>query len=199
MKTLHRLIALSLMFALVGLATAGDPAAALNAQIDAAAGLGDKVKVFAKASLVEVCLDKVLVKETAVQNARKVSLAAIKKIDEQWQGAEDELPIQQQMQSNACAKHLIQIVKESPAIVEVFVMDDQGAVVGENQLTSDYWQGDESKWKNSFNDGKGGIDVGKLRLDRSSGAELQQVSLPLFDADGKVIGAITFGLAIARI
>jgi len=78
-------------------------------------------------------------------------------------------------------------------------MDDQGGVVGENNLTSDYWQGDEEKWTGSYNDTKGGVDVGKEKFDKSANATLQQISLPLIAKGGKVIGAITWGVAVDRL
>lgn len=99
---------------------------------------------------------------------------------------------------NTTAKKLREIMKKHPEIVEVFVMDNQGAVVGENDLTSDYWQGDEAKWQNSFAKGQGGVDVGKEELDKSSNQVLQQVSLPIIK-DGQVIGAVTWGLNVSKI
>jgi hypothetical protein len=72
----------------------------------------------------------------------------------------------------------------------------QEAPVTDN-LTSDYWQGDEDKWSKSFNGGKGGVDAAKAKFDSSANAVIQQISLPLIDADGTVVGAITFGIAIS--
>ena len=77
-------------------------------------------------------------------------------------------------------------------------MDNQGAVVGENDLTSDYWQGDEAKWQNSFNGGKGGADIGKIKFDKSANAQLQQISIPVLDGT-TVIGAITIGIDISKL
>jgi hypothetical protein len=71
--------------------------------------------------------------------------------------------------------------------------------VCQDSLTSDYWQGDEAKWKNSFNAGKGGVDAGKVSFDKSANAQLQQVSLPIVGSGGKVIGAITFGIAVSEL
>jgi hypothetical protein len=85
------------------------------------------------------------------------------------------------------------------AVTEVFVMDNKGGNVGQNNMTSDYWQGDEPKWKNSFNGGKGGIDVGDEKFDKSASAAIQQVSLPIISKDDKVIGAVCFGIIIKNI
>lgn len=186
-------------------ATAADAAdaagvqATLSAQIDQNAAASDKVKAFAKATLVPVTVDAVLVREIQAQNAKKVPLADIQKNDQAWQKAEEELPLQKECLGNATATEVRTLVKAMPAVRECFVMDDQGANVGQNELTSDYWQGDEDKWQKSFAGGKGGVDVGKLKFDKSANANLQQVSLPIIAADGTVVGAITFGLDVDKL
>jgi hypothetical protein len=159
----------------------------------------DKVKAFATEVCLALCTNEVFVKEVEAQNAKKVSLDEIKKIDKEWMAAEEELAIQKEKTSNACAKAIREIAKKNPVILEAFVMDNQGAVVGENNLTSDYWQGDEPKWANSFKDGKGGFDVGKESFDKSANATVQQVSLPIVNAEGKVIGAVTYGLDTSKL
>lgn len=171
----------------------------LKSAIDASDKAGDKVKAFVKTKLIAQCSNEVFIKEVKAQNAKKVTLDAIKKIDTEWKDAEDELPIQAKLMSNATATEMKKIVKDNPAIVEAFVMDNQGANVGQNALTGDYWQGDEAKWKNSFNEGKGGVDVGKVEFDKSANAQLQQVSLPIIDKDGTVIGAVTYGINIDKL
>jgi hypothetical protein len=168
----------------------------LSAALEADATIDAKVKVFAKDKLLPLIGNTVLISETKAQNAKKVPLAEIQEIDKAWLAAEAELPIQQEKLGNACAQAIRGIAKELPPLREVFAMDDQGANVGQNNLTSDYWQGDEAKWEKSYAGGKGGVDVGKAKFDKSANTTLQQVSLPLVDADGTVVGAITFGVAI---
>ena len=158
----------------------------------------DKVKAFTIKSLIPLMTNKVFAEETKKQNAAKISLDKIKKIDKEWQAAEDFLPIQEKLTTNACAEEINKVIKANPAIKEAFVMDNQGAVVGENDLTSDYWQGDEAKWQNSYNGAKGGVDVGKVKFDKSANAQLQQISIPILDG-GKVIGAVTFGLDLSKL
>lgn len=182
---------------------AQDATAALIADITKAIDgnelASDSLKAFTKDSLIPLCTNAVFAKEVEAQNARKVSLDEIKKIDEDWMAAEEPLDIQMEVQSNACAKEIKAIIKKQNAILEAFVMDNQGAVVGENNLTSDYWQGDEAKWENSYNATKGGVDVGKAKFDKSANTTLQQVSLPVINKDGKVVGAVTYGLDINKI
>lgn len=156
----------------------------------------DMLRTFVKTRLVPVCTNKVLVQEVAGQNANQVALEEIQKIDTQWKDAEDELPIQAEKMSNNCAKEIIRIAKTLPVLGETFVMDNQGANVGQNALTSDYWQGDEAKWKNSFKEGKGGVDISKRQFDKSTNIVDQKVSLPIIDEQGKVIGAVCFGIKV---
>ena len=154
------------------------------------------VKSLVIKSLLPLATDALFVKATNAQNAKKVALDEIKAIDQQWIKAESEMPIQKEVRSNECANKIVKLAKENAKIIEAFVMDNQGAVVCENELTSDYWQGDEEKWTNSYNGGKGGLDVGKVKFDKSANKNLQQVSIPVIDKGGKVIGAITFGLDV---
>lgn len=182
-------------------AAADSPAVAklkesLAAALDANPAAEAKVKSFAKDKLLPLVTDEVWVREIKAQNAKKVSLDEIKKLDETWVKAEEELPIQKEKLSNPCAQEVRKVVSALPALRETFVMDNQGANVGQNNPTSDFWQGDEDKWQKSFAGGKGGIDIGKAKFDKSANTTLQQVSLPVLDADGTAIGAVTFGIAV---
>lgn len=195
-------VAVLALMILAGGALAGDKDAllsSLQAGVTGSAEASDAVKTFVTTTLIPLCTDPVLVAEVKAQNAKKVDLAEIQKIDEEWKNAEDELPIHVEKTSNVCAHEIRKIVAANPAIVEAFAMDDQGANVGQNALTSDYWQGDEAKWKNSFNGGQGGVDIGKVDFDKSTNAQLQQVSLPIIDENGVVVGAITYGIAVGRL
>jgi len=201
MKRFHVVLIVMVSMILPLVATAADKGTvslqkSLTKQVQSQAGLSAKVKSFVVKNLVPTTDTAAWVQAVEAQNAKKVSLADIQAMDKKWIAAEEELPIQKELMGNACAQEIVKLVKRLPAIVEAFVMDDQGANVCENTLTSDYWQGDEAKWKNSFKGGKGGVDVGKVKFDKSANANLQQVSLPIIGKGGKVIGAVTFGLSV---
>lgn len=170
--------------------------AKLKGEIQHHPGMKAPVKKFAVRHLLPTINNAVWVKAIEEQNAKHITMAQIHATDKQWINAEDELPIQKELISNACAKELFRLSKRLPVIREAFVMDNQGANVCMNNLTSDYWQGDEAKWQKSFNGGKGGVDVGKAKFDKSANITEQQVSLPIVNKAGKVIGAVTFGLAV---
>ena len=168
----------------------------LKKQVRAHKALNKKTQAFVSSKLIGLIDNPVFVRSVEAQNAKGMSLSEIQAIDKKWIAAEEELPIQKETRNNACADELVKQLKSLTAVSEAFVMDNQGAVVCENNLTSDYWQGDEAKWKNSFKGGKGGVDAGKVKFDKSANANLQQVSLPIAGKGGKVIGAVTFGLKV---
>jgi hypothetical protein len=171
----------------------------LSKQISSADGVKEPVKKF----LIDKCLpllaNPVWAKEVQAQNDKKVAVEELKKIEKQWAAAEEELPIQKEKQSNACAKAIREALKGAAAVREAFVMDNQGAIVGESNLTSGFWKGDHDKWRKAYNDGKGGLYVGKEALDKSANVVLQQISLPVIDAEGKVVGAVCLGIDVSKV
>jgi len=189
----------------IAIAMLASPAAAQDAQtkkvlasikkeIQSNSVLTPAVKKLASTVLISLTTDKVVIAETEKLNGKKVALSEIQRIDKAWKAAEEEIPEMKDRLNNKTAAVLKKFAAKNNKVVEIFVMDNQGAVVGENNMTSDYWQGDEAKWQNSYKGGKGGVDAGKVEFDKSANANLQQVSLPVIAKGGKIIGAITFGV-----
>ena len=137
----------------------------------------------------------VLVTAVKAQNATGMTLDEIKKKDEAWMATSGVDDFMKSLMSSDAAKELSKIEKSKPYFDELFLMDKLGANVAMTNKTSDYWQGDEDKFTGSFNNGAGGIDVGKVKFDKSTQAYLVQVSVPVMDG-GKAIGAITIGINV---
>jgi|SRR5215212_7515036 len=137
--------------------------------------------------------DPAVVAAVKAQNAKRVSLKNIQTRDAQWIAGKAETLVKQ-MTTGACADHLRQLGAAS-AYGEIFVMDDQGALVCANAKTTDYWQGDEAKWQRAFNEGKGGVFIDRPRYDDSASRSLAQISVPVLD-NGRAIGVITVGLSL---
>ena len=137
--------------------------------------------------------DPVLVAAVKKQNAMGLSLDSIKSRDAQWrkvEGLDDQM---QSMLASAAGKRMSEIENSKPYFFELFLMDNQGANVAMTNKTSDYWQGDEAKWQESFKGGVGAVHMGEVEFDDSAQSYLVQVSVPVMDA-GKAIGAITIGV-----
>src|SRR5215216_3883916 len=96
----------------------------------------------------------------------------------------------------ACTKALSKYTGELPALVQSFAMDNQGALVCATSKTSDFWQGDQDKWRKAYADGNGADFIDKPKFDDSTQTYSVQVSV----SDGKqVVGALTVGLAMDKL
>jgi len=140
-----------------------------------------------------------IIEAVSKQNQQKRSLASIQEMDEKWKNASGEPAFIKTFLSNPCAKHLKEVKKTFTYVAELFVMDNQGAIVCESDKTSDYWQGDEAKWKESFNKGQGKDFFDQPKFDESTQAFLMQISYPIFDAQKHTIGAITVGIDLDKL
>lgn len=139
-----------------------------------------------------------IVEAVKAANAENKTLAQIKATDDQWQNTPGLSAFMKAMMSSACGVFLSDIQEEAPYCAEIFVMDNQGANVAMTDKTSDYWQGDEAKFKNAFNNGQGAVFVDEVEFDDSAQTYISQVSVPVMDG-GAAIGAITFGIDVDRL
>jgi len=129
---------------------------------------------------------------------RDMSEAEIIKLDNQWREEVDasSQPLITEVLSSPLSAYLKQVKANSQGLfTEIFVMDAKGINVGQSDVTSDYWQGDEAKWQKTFPEGPKAIHVGEIDLDESTQQFQSQLSVSIVDpASGSVIGAITVGI-----
>jgi hypothetical protein len=156
---------------------------------------GQNVMDLANGELAAIGKDPVIVKAVAADNAKGESMGDIEAMDKKWKAEEGTADYMKALMSNDCAKHLKGIKDSKAHIVEIFVMDNQGANVCQTDKTGDYWQGDEAKFKKSYAGGKGAVFVDEVEYDDGMKANISQVSVPVMDG-GKAIGAITFGVNV---
>ena len=157
-----------------------------------------KVIDLANTTLAAFAADPVIVEAVKAENAKGKTLDQVKKMDEDWQL---EAGVTEQMKAimdNPAAQKLIEIKKTAPYYAEIFVTDSLGANVAMTDKTSDYWQGDEPKFINSFASGAGAIFVNDVKFDESTQTYVVQVSVPVKDGD-KAIGTITFGIDVEKV
>jgi hypothetical protein len=126
------------------------------------------------------------------QENAKLTQDDINALDKRWMSKDASLisPIMQNLVSKLLQKFLL----ESKGLYgEIFVMDNRGLNVGQSGPTSDFWQGDEAKWKETFLVGPDAIHVSKIEYDESSKEFSFQLSFSIVDGN-EVIGAVTFGV-----
>lgn len=153
--------------------------------------------IFAETVLAELGKDPAIIEEVKKQNRENVTLNEIKALDSEWRKTEGVNRFILGKMSNDCALALYNIENVYRFIVETFAMDNQGANVGQTGKTSDYWQGDESKFTESFKNGRGAIHYGDVEYDDSVDEIVVQISVPVMEGR-TAIGAITFGISLDR-
>ena len=88
-----------------------------------------------------------------------------------------------------------QVDKSDGAITEAFIMDARGLNVAASMPTSDYWQGDEAKFQQTYMVGETAVHFGEVELDESTKQAQAQVSMTIVNNDtGVAIGALTVGI-----
>ena len=149
--------------------------------------------------VVKMGTHSLIVKAVMEQNAKSLSLDTIKKTDDEWKATKDLTPFKISLQKTPVGNFLKRKMELNKSIYsEAFLTDNQGANVTAFPATSDYWQGDESKWTESFNNGDGKVYIGDVELDESSGSYATQVSVPV-NKNGKTIGVLVIGIKLSYI
>lgn len=117
-----------------------------------------------------MALNPLLVRATLRQNMQKLPLDEIKRRDDEWRASKGLTPFKQSLQSSQSGRFVKDTVTRLRSLNEAFLSDNQGANVAAYPATSDYWQGDETKWSASFNDAQGEVFIGEVELDESTRA-----------------------------
>lgn len=157
---------------------------------------------FAKKTVAEWVKDPSVVEAINSQNSKHANLSEseIVDLDKKWRAETkaSSKPLIDALLANAVSAQL-KSFKDGQAgrVTEIFVMDNKGLNVGQSDVTSDYWQGDEAKWQKTYNAGPDAIFVDDVEMDESTQTLQSQVSMSVKDpATGKVIGAITVGVNV---
>ena len=139
-----------------------------------------------------LALNETLQQSVRAANALEPSLDSIRELDDQWKlavanGTKD--PLVNGRISNSLAQDLLRFQNLAPGNIEVFVTDNQGALIAATGITSDYYQADETWWQAAFR-----LEDAYISLpifDESVGYFSVQVSVPIFDTRfGGLIGVL---------
>jgi hypothetical protein len=157
-----------------------------------------KVLDLANTTLKALGSDPAIVAAVKAQNSQGLTLAKIQEQDAAWQKNPGIDPFMQGLLSNACSKRLGTLQKSEPYLAELFAVDNQGANVCLTDKTSDYWQGDEPKFKESWDGAAGKVFVADVKFDQSSQVYSTQVSVPVVEK-GKAIGVLVIGIDVEKV
>jgi len=141
-----------------------------------------------------VLIEAIRSQNTATQ---AYSQAQINEMDEAWRnevGMAESAVIGPVLQ-NPASDYLRTVVADAGGVItEVFVMDARGLNVAASDVTSDYWQGDEEKFTETYPAGAGGVHFGQIEFDESSQTYQSQISIPVVGPDGAALGTVTAGV-----
>lgn len=164
-----------------------------------------ELKTLASERIAEIASSAEVVAAVKAQNGETGSYdqAKIDELDKAWRAEAEAVdqPMIDAILEKPLSVYLADIQEGSDGLfTEIFVMDGKGLNVGQSDVTSDYWQGDEAKWQKTYSVGKGSVHVSDLEEDESSQTLQSQVSVPVVDPDsGEAIGAVTFGVNVENL
>ncbi len=139
--------------------------------------------------LTTLSLNSTLITELEAINV-EASLSELEAIDQQWRNADDNDPLIQNSLNNPLASELNTFQQNFPQHVELFITDEQGALLATTNRTSDYYQADETWWQVAFADGQGGTFISQPEFDESSNALGLQMAVPMFSTNGAIVGIL---------
>lgn len=141
----------------------------------------------------------------AAQNARhaKISQSEIDALDKQWRAerkAEDK-PLISATLSNPLSVYLLRMQARANGLyTEIFIMDDKGLNVGQSSITSDYWQGDEAKYKKTFLVAPDAVFIDDPEWHKGTKTWRAQVNMTIAgQKNGKAIGAAVFEINLTEL
>ena len=160
----------------------------------------DDVLAIARGELQKWITDPVLIFAIREQNAlyKDMTQRRIERLDKRWvKGGSRGAMIGDLLGRQASVILRDRRELSNGLINEIIVMDAYGLNAAISDPTSDFYQGDEAKYQETFLKGPDAVHVSELEFDESTQKVQTQVSLPVTDPDtGELIGAVTFGISL---
>lgn len=130
------------------------------------------------------------------RNARAgdIDQTEIDRLDKQWRAerATDDQPLITSVLSSPLSSYLTRIQANALGLYsEIFVVDKNGLNAGQSAITSDYWQGDEAKFKNTYEVGADAVFIDEPEFNEESATWRGQLNLTVHSEAGEPIGAAT--------
>lgn len=135
-------------------------------------------------------------------DANPVSQAAILEIDQRWIAQKGKIKEADQILANQTSRFLANEMSKKAYFREAILTGKRGETLAMNDLTSDYWQGDEDKFIEIFDSNipsrKPDSYISRARWDNSTSAMIAQISVPVYDGT-TMIGTLTVGVDLKRV
>lgn len=155
---------------------------------------------------ISVYMGGVLFLELFAETEKKYSSMTDKEVkeyfdvmDKKWEKSVLDGSLNEQFINNDLALRLQNVVGRDRGVLELFVTDDEGALIASSGKTSDFYQGDELWWQKSIQLGKDHVYIGDVEYDQSAGADGIVLALSLCDKKGSRIGASKAVIAVEKL
>ncbi|OUR94039.1 hypothetical protein A9Q81_14985 [Gammaproteobacteria bacterium 42_54_T18] len=149
-------------------------------------------------TVVTMAAKKSIVHAVEKHNSLGLVMDEILRRDKRWMSSHNTEEFKIKLQENISGVILKSMVLRNRAMYsEAFLTGNKGANVGAYPATSDYWQGDEDKFKIAFNKGNGRLLITPVEFDNSSGTYAAQVAAPVVNNDGVTIGVLFVGIKLS--
>jgi len=127
----------------------------------------------------------------------------IDKLDKQWRAERKaaDKPLISATLSNPLSVYLLRMQARAGGLYsEIFIMDNKGLNVGQSSITSDYWQGDEAKYKKTFLVGPDAVFIDDPEWNKETKTWRAQVNISIAANNGdKAIGAAVFEVNLTEL
>lgn len=139
------------------------------------------------------------------QNGKHAGLAEdeIIDLDQMWRAEHDadDQPLISATLTNPLSSYLTRIQAQAIGLyTEIFVMDAKGLNVGQSNISSDYWQGDEAKFQKTFPVGPTEVFVDEPEFNDRLGIWVAQVNMTIAESSKtRAIGAVTVEINLSEL
>lgn len=124
-------------------------------------------------------------------------------LDKQWvaERKADDKPLISATLSNPLSVYLLRMQARSSGLYsEIFIMDEHGLNVGQSSITTDYWQGDEAKYKQTFLVAPDAVFIDDPAWHEETRTWRAQVNMTIPDTEsGAGIGAAVFEINLTEL
>jgi hypothetical protein len=134
----------------------------------------------------------------AAGNKAAYDQPAVLEMDRKWQADHTTTADQSGLLRSSASQFLSDIVGHDSIYREILVTDRHGRLVAASNVTSDYFQGDEDWWRESFDNGRGRIVVSDVRRDQSAGVYAFDISVPVPAPAGEELAGVMKIVADSR-
>jgi hypothetical protein len=123
-------------------------------------------------------------------SARPFDRATALELDREWQRDGPATAARTRLLESEAAQFLADLRQHDPVFREVLLTDRYGRLVAASNITSDYFQADESWWYDAFDQGRGRVQVTDVRRDESVGVYAFEVAMPVPSSTGEIVGVM---------